>query len=420
MALGLALASFPTFAKKDKTTDSTSTGKMVMSGYMDTYYNIALNDPKSGNTMGYDYNNNVEVGAGRAFDRLDKQFSLGLVQTKFAYTNSKSEAVVDLTFGPNAQLGNFGNTLSGVSSSYLPSKNAKNTLYGSAISIKQAYFTYKATSKLSFTAGQFGTHIGYEVIDAPVNYHYSLSNLFNNGPFYHIGAKATYAFTDKVSLMVGAVNNWDALTDWKKQKSFIAQLYFSPVKNWNVYLNYIGGKNDDPYKIPTTTIDPSTAYLVNYNYTRNLFDLTTGYQVTDKFYLGLNAAYGFYSYKDFDGNKIKGSKDAGFVKDSSSRKQWGGVAGYANYKFSDMFGIGVRYEWFDDKAQVRYLNGSNNSLTVTAPITVAEGHLTLRPEVRWDKGYFGNSSSKLGLYEDKNGNRNADQVTIGLSAVYKF
>ena len=36
-------------------------------------------------------------------------FQLGLVQAKVVYTNSKSEAVVDLTFGPNANLGNYGN-----------------------------------------------------------------------------------------------------------------------------------------------------------------------------------------------------------------------------------------------------------------------------------------------------------------------
>jgi hypothetical protein len=443
MALGLALASFPTFAKKDKTTDSTSTGKMVMSGYMDTYYNIALNDPTSGNTMGYganqgfipdptldsdgDGNPDVSyIGYGRAFDRLTNQFGLGLVQTKFAYTNNKSEAVVDLTFGPNAQLGNFGNQLFIGAGSYVPGNSNKAALYGNGIAIKQAYFTYKATSKLSFTAGQFGTHIGYEVIDAPVNYHYSLSNLFNNGPFYHVGAKATYAFSDKVSLMVGAVNNWDAMTDWKKQKSAIAQLYFTPVKNWNVYLNYIGGKNDDPFKVPTNAIDPNTntVYSIGANYVRHMFDLTTGYQITDKFYMGLNAAYGFYSFTDFDGNKIKGTKDAGFAKDSSSIKQWGGVAVYTNYKFSDMFGIGARYEYFDDNAGVRYINGVNNSVTITAPITVAEGHLTFRPEVRWDNGTIGTAAGVdkgKGLYEGKYaGETTKDQVTIGLSAVYKF
>ncbi len=429
ITLGLAVASLPAFAKKDQTKgDSTAStaGKMVMSGYLDSYYMVGLNDPKSGNYMGYYANSPAAVGFSRAFDRLDKQFSLGLVQTKFTYTNAKSEAVVDLTFGPNAQLGNFGNQLFIGAGSYVPTNANKSALYGNGIAIKQAYFTYKATSKLSFTAGQFGTHIGYEVIDAPVNYNYSLSNLFNNGPFYHVGAKATYAFSDKMSLMVGAVNNWDAMTDWKKQKSAIAQLFFTPVSGWNVYVNYIGGKNDDPFKVPSSSIDPNAVglYSVTGSYVRNMFDLTTGYQVSDKFYVGLNAAYGFYTFRDTLGNLVKGTKDGGFTKDSSAKKQWGGVAIYTNYKISDMFGIGLRYEYFNDNAGVRYFNGTNNCVTLTTPITVADGQLTFKPELRIDSGtmgyVLGTAEKGKGMYEDNTGQQTKSQVTIGLAAVYKF
>lgn len=64
MALGLALASFPTFAKKDKTTDSTSTGKMVMSGYVDTYYFKNFNNPLSGG-------NATNSGFERIFDQKE-------------------------------------------------------------------------------------------------------------------------------------------------------------------------------------------------------------------------------------------------------------------------------------------------------------------------------------------------------------
>ena len=64
-------------------------------------------------------------------------------------------------------------------------------MYGTSAAIKQAYFTDRLTPRLSFTVGQFGTHVGYEVIVAPLNYNYSLSNLFNNGPFYHVGLKTT-------------------------------------------------------------------------------------------------------------------------------------------------------------------------------------------------------------------------------------
>src|SRR6478609_4355662 len=82
--------------------------KIVMSGYIDSYILHAFNNPKSGTLMG---NPAVYGGfpVGRAFDRLNDQFSLGLVQTKFAYTDKKSDLVIDLTFGPNAELGNFGN-----------------------------------------------------------------------------------------------------------------------------------------------------------------------------------------------------------------------------------------------------------------------------------------------------------------------
>jgi len=40
-------------------------------------------------------------------------------------------------------------------------------MIGTSAAIKQAYFTYKATEKLSFTVGQFGTHVGYEVNRCP-------------------------------------------------------------------------------------------------------------------------------------------------------------------------------------------------------------------------------------------------------------
>src|SRR5579859_3046517 len=55
--------------------------KVTLSGYIDSYILHAFNNPKSGTLMG---NPSVYGGApvGRAFDRLNDQFSLGLVQTK--------------------------------------------------------------------------------------------------------------------------------------------------------------------------------------------------------------------------------------------------------------------------------------------------------------------------------------------------
>jgi len=383
--------------------------KITMSGYIDSYYLTAFNSPKSGNLMGTG-NNGGSYFAGRAFDRLTDQFALGLVQTKFAYSDSHSDLVIDLTFGPNAELGNFGNQRmmpGGYATGFFPSNGNQNVLYGSSASIKQAYFTWKATSKLSFTVGQFGTHIGYEVIDAPVNFHYSLSNLFNNGPFYHIGAKANYTLGDNAALMVGIVNNWDALTDWKKQKSAIAQFYFKPVDGWNVYVNYIGGHNDDGFKIPGSSNAAYTYTLAGYN--RQLFDLTTGYQVTEKFYVGLNAAYGWYKFNTANSTEESDVKTAY----GSTNPSWGGAALYLSSVLSDIFSVGVRLEHFSDTHAVRYIGATNNSVTITVPITLADGHVIVKPEFRAD-------ASPTKIYEDKDGLATAKQQTLGLAFIYKY
>lgn len=517
-----ALASSPiaNLNAQDSTAAPADAGKLTIGGYLDSYYLTAFNRPQSGNLMG--------ASAGRAFDRLTDQFALGLVQTRFAYSTAKSEAVIDLTFGPNAALGNFGNHLGSYTSGYSPANGNQGGLYASSVAIKQAYFAYKLTDKWSFTVGQFGTHIGYEVIDAPVNYNYSLSNLFNNGPFYHIGAKTQYMFSDKFGVMLGLVNNWDALTDWKSQKTTIAQVFVSPVEGWNLYVNYIGGYHDDAFKLrpylpgtkePNSDGNSGTTVArasgTSGGYIRQMIDLTTGYQITDRLYVGINAAIGWYSWQidkntqefnkiggtatgnsseasvsypnptlggiiDSDGDGVPdtqeilpgdpvtteavisdadgngkanvayGNKAWGksIFGDSSKYQTWGGVAIYANYKLSDMLGIGLRYEHFDDRNGVRYFGGINNSLTVTMPITLAGGSLVIKPEFRWDTGVMGYAlggvdpnakdadgkqyTTGSGYYftPDKaantaNGTSNAQtmtsgQSTIGLAFIYKY
>ena len=392
----LALGAGPAMAQ----TDSTDTGKLSISGYIDSYYLTAFNRPKSGNLLG------VDQLAGRAFDRLPDQFALGLVQTKFSYSNRKSDVVVDLTFGPNAEMGNFGNTV-GAFNPYRPVAPYSAALYGTSAAIKQAYFTYRATSKLSFTVGQFGTHIGYEVIDAPLNYNYSLSNLFNNGPFYHLGMKAAYSFNDRAALMLGVVNNWDNLTDDNTQKSLIGQFMVKPLPTCTVYLNWIGGYSDDTYlnglvKAGTLPADFS-------NYVRNLYDVTANYQVTSKFYLGLNAAYGRYDFRP--GNAAQETLYTD--KFGSSQPGWGGVALYSNYAFSDVVGLGVRYEHFEDKHAVRYLQTVNNSITVTAPVTLASGKLLMKPELRPD-------TAPANYYENSDGQGQKSQSTLGVAFIYKY
>jgi hypothetical protein len=381
------LASFAVRAQ-DSTTTATP-GKFTFSGYMDTYYFGNFNNPRSQSNLGL--GGAGVVGNARAFDQKAGQFGIGLVQAKGVYTADKVEAVADLVFGPFADLGNYGNNVGFLGAG------------STALAIKQAYITYKATPKLSFTAGQFGTHIGYEVIDAPVNYNYSLSNLFNNGPFYHIGLKAQYAFSDRAALMLGVVNNVDNIFDNNKKKGIIGQLFFAPVSGWNVYLN--GIYSNEASKDITNANNSVAVSADNANYM--LFDLTTTYQVTSKFFLGLNAATG----------SQKG--DYQNVGGPTTAQTWGGVAIYSNYAFTDKFGLGVRYENFNNKNGVRALldangNGASvNSITVTGNITAADGHLLFKPELRID-------SYSANKFEKNDGSLTPSQATLGMAAIFKF
>jgi len=375
-------------AKAQVVEDSTASkkSKLSFSGYIDAFYFANLNNPLSRKNTG-------NAGNERAFDQQAGQFQVGLVQTKMTYSTDKLEAVADLTFGNNADLGNYGNLVGPLGPG------------STALAIKQAYLTYKPTEKLSFTMGQFNTHIGYEVIESYANYNYSLSNLFNNGPFYHVGIKANLAVSDRFGLMLGAVNGVDNLYDNNKAKGIIGQVFISPAEGWNLYLNWIGSNESSAGK-------DSTGYF-------SLFDLTTTYQVTEKFFVGLNAAYGTQK-GDYQGGTP-------FYEKAQS---WGGVAFYSNLSFTDFAGIGIRAEYFDNTSGVRFLR--NNladtgtdvfSFTITPNFTLADGLLMLKPELRFDsfKKIQGAGNEGLQQFEDKDGNfTKSSQTTIGLAAIFKF
>ena len=382
VAVALAATDGPE-AKKTKTaSDSAKTGApapgFTLSGYMDTYYFANTNRPGTRSNAGVS-------GVARAFDQRAGQFGIGLVQGRAAYVSEHVDAVIDLAFGPFADLAEYGNVIS------LNAAAATST----SLAIKQAYLTWKATPKLSITAGQFATHIGYEVIDAPLNYNYSLSYLFNNGPFYHVGAKAQYAFSDRVYLMGGLVNGVDNLLDNNHAKGLIGQLFVSPRSGWNVYINAIRSNEANTRR---SGADSTGAYL--------LMDLTTSYQLTPRWLLGFNAATGSQQ-GDFQGSG------------RPEKCTWGGYALYTHYDFTETFGIGVRAEHFDNNSGVRALrdaddNGTKvNSFTLTANITAADGHLLIKPEIRTD-------AFNKPQFADGAGELRRTQTTAGLAAIFRF
>lgn len=382
-------------------------GKLSISGYLDSYYFTNFNNPSSRDNMG-------QSGVGRGFDRRVDQFQLGMVQTVFKYTNKKSEAVIDMAFGPSAQYGNYGNVpVSGPAYGY----KIGNDVY-SAVMIKQAYFKYNATDKLSFIMGQFGTHIGYEYIDAPLNFFYSINHTFNSGiPFYHTGLKGTYAFSDKVSLMLGVVNGFDYVHDNNRSKGLIGQLTLAPVEGLSVYLNYITSNESNADALGNT---PDGNFSV--------YDLNGGYQATKKLFIGYWFMYGSQ-------NGTLGSPGTFVPADGNvtDTKHWGGANLYLIYAISDVFSLGFRGEIFDNKSGARglrnvdglgqQLGASANTYTLTGTFTLAEGHLLLKPEFRMDvfNNLDGAGNEKSQQFMDSKGEYTKNsQSTLGMAAIYKF
>lgn len=394
-------------AKLEKEKEEAEDGKFSIGGYLDSYYFTNFNKPASRDNMG-------QSGVGRGFDRRVDQFQLGMVQTVFKYTNSKSEVVADLAYGPSAQYGNYGN-VPVLAPAY--GYSLGNDTYSSVI-IKQAYFKYNASEKLSFIAGQFGTHIGYEYIDAPLNFFYSINHTFNSGiPFYHTGVKATYAFSDKVSLMLGGVNGFDYVHDNNRAKGLIGQLTLTPAEGLSVYFNYITSNESNADALGKTPKGNFTVY-----------DLNGAYTVSDKFTIGYWFMYGSQkgtlgapgTFIPADGNVDK-------------VKTWYGANLYLIYTMSDLFALGFRGEHFNNESGARGLRNVDgtgqaigataNTFTLTGTFTLADGHLMLKPELRTDvfNKLAGGGNEESQQFMDANGKFTKNsQTTLGMAAIYKF
>lgn len=383
----------------------TTKGALSISGYVDAYYTYNLNRP--GHQPGFAWENGARI-----FDIKHNEFSLGLAQVFLQYEKGKGKAVVDLTFGPNAELGNFGNVV-------FP--DGADGWSPSFASIKQAYIEYAFSDKLAMTVGQYGTHIGYELIDAPLNFNYSLSHLFGNGPFYHTGIRFNYAINDQIGVMAGVVNGWDNMFDSNDEKSFTAQIGYAPKENWNIFLNYIGG-DESAGSFGYADMIGDTAATVH------LFDLTTAYTVGENTTLGLNAAYGIIGS---DANQLEGANN------------WYGAALYLNSYFTDNFGLGFRGEYYNDNNGLRYFSGNTRpiidpttniasgfegvgvsitSFTLTASFKNNAGNFMFKPEARLDLAsdntffgdeYISDGAGNLVFTEDS-------QFTLGTAFIYSF
>lgn len=273
-------------------------------------------------------------------------FGLGMANTVFSYDGAKSGVVADIAFGPRADDANM------------------------AGAINQLYAYYNLSEKATITAGQFNTFLGYEVISPAANFNYSVSYLFNAGPFSHTGIKLDYAASEDLSFLL-AVTNAHAISSADASESGATQ-FGAQVGYKGQYLNFIYGA----YEAESVT----DALFIDY---------TGGFDLSDSFFVGINAAY---AYSD--------EEEAGYQ----------GAALYLENTFSETFALGLRPEFFSYTSA----DDSEDVLALTlAASTQLDDNLKLITELRYD-------SSDDYKIEGFGPDTEKNTTALTIAAVYSF
>jgi len=376
----LAIGTFVTVHAQDSTKPATvvDTVKVTapanpattFSGSLDLYYRYNFANPPAGVTNNF-----------TSFTNSQNSFELGMATIRADHSWSKGGVTVELGFGRRAQEFSY--------------NEAANPNLFSLTNIVQANVYYQISDRVKLTMGKWGTHIGYEVVDAAANRNYSMSYMFSYGPFYNTGLKADIAIAGKTAIMVGVSNPTDNTTTTDVRKMFIAQLSTAtPDSKWKFFLNYQGGN--------IAPSDPSTSASLNQ------FDLVVTGALSDKFSLGFNGT-----------DQMIKSKGPGY---DSSGTFWG-AAVYLNLDPSPVFGLTFRGEYFDTKDGIINTSvlpaGSYMEYTLTGQIHV--GKLTIMPELRLDS--YSSPTGGLypdGVFQNHDGNPTTSTFSGILAATYVF
>lgn len=339
--------------------DSTNKSNFVISGSADVYYRYNFANPTVKDDTDPNFTN---FNNATSFTNTHNTFAIGMASLKVEHNIGKVGMVADVGFGRRAEEFSY-------------------TDANTQLALKQLYVTYAASDNITFTLGSFGTHVGYEVLDAYLNRNYSMSYGFSYGPFSHTGLKADISLGGSSALMVGITNPTDFKSASAEPKMFIGQFSTgSKDGNLKAFLNFQGGKYEDVSRLTQ-------------------FDLTATYTASPQFGLGLNATWQSRSFKD-----------AGKWGDSES---WYDAAVYLNYDPISWFGLTLRGEYFNDDKNVLGFNTKIFSPTLSANFKI--DNLTIIPEFRFD-----NASDDRGLFRKHDLSTTKSTGTFILAATYHF
>ncbi len=357
---------------------------LALSGYADVSYIYNFNEPDPTTGTG---NTGARTNRGRAFDTEPNGFTPHAFELVFEKAATDTMPVgfrADVFMGDDAEVFGTGHGLG---------------INADEIELQQAYITARAPvgGGIDFKAGKFVTLLGAEVIESPSNWNFSRSYMFNYSiPFTHTGLLASYPLGELGSATLGVVNGWERVDDINKAKSLIGNITLTPFENLTLYLNGITGAEQ--------TGDSRNK--------RTVFDLVASYQATEKLALMANYDYGHESGIVPGTALTRGYDSVG----------WTGLALYAKYDLSPTWLLAGRWEWFDDKDNVRTNFGSFGGGT-PLDIDFYEWTLTsqwkLREHVLARLEYRHDFADQRVFFQDKYGFSN-HQDTLAAELIYTF
>src|SRR5277367_6250817 len=350
----------------------------------------------------YNFNNPVgRVNALRAYDVLSNNISLNQADVVF---EKAPDVDAGQRFGVrlDLQFGQATDTLQGN-----PANEPRPAIYQN---IFQAYGTYVAPigNGLTVDVGKFGSSIGIEGNYTKDQMNYSRAYWFDFLPFYHMGGRAAYKVTDKLTLNYWVVNGTNQAEATNGYKDELFGFTATPTKKltWNVNY-YIGQERPDwtvvssSWPIPVQPGLTFAAIVPAPNGKLHIFDTYANWQATSKLTFELEGDYVI--------QRLWQTTEPG---ESSAPSHAIGGAGYARYQISPKFAVAGRVEYMSDRGGL--FSGITQALketTATFEYRLTEGFL-MRCEWRRD---FSNQPS---FFTDTNGVLSKEQQTATIGLVW--
>jgi hypothetical protein len=333
--LSLALA---VGAVDAQTTPEVKTGPKTVSaagidfsGLIDGYYSMNFNHPAS------------KVNTWRNFDVKANSFALNFAKLTMEHAAEPVGFKLELAAGRAMEI--FHATEPGGSELY------KHVL--------QAYISLKPSNMkgFQFDFGKFNTSAGAELTETHLNWNYSRSLLYANGPYYHFGARTSVPLSSNFSAGFQLVNGWNNVEDNNSAKTvgFTTALTTSKITWANNY--YVGNEKTDTLN----------GVKINAPGLRHFYDTVIGINPNGKVNASINFDYGV--------EKNPGARSAKFYGYSIMMRALGG----------EHFAFSPRYDWYKDRDG--FITGGTprtlQEFTLTGDYKLKEGLLT-RLEYRRD------------------------------------